>query len=291
MTAPNEPGNHEPGESTGNGDGPADSGNARRTSPQRGGPQSGGGRITHTGETPPWQRGTQGPRPPSQRGSEGHDLQSGGHSTGMEARMNRFVSGSGAPATPAKASVPESEATRTDGRRSDAYESELPDLSGPARRPAVGKQPARGRGTEPATASSGRAKPLEQAGGHGDARGPVRASMQLRRIDPWSALKVSVVLSVALFFVWMIAVALLYLLLGSMGVWTKLNSNVGDLLTEANAGGGGDLVSASSVFGGATLIGLVNIVVMSALGTVGALVYNVTTELIGGVEVTLADRD
>jgi hypothetical protein len=63
--------------------------------------------------------------------------------------------------------------------------------------------------------------------------GPVRASMQIRRVDPWSALKVSLVLSVALFFVWMIAVAFLYLVLGGMGVWSKLNSNVGDLLTSA----------------------------------------------------------
>ena len=44
------------------------------------------------------------------------------------------------------------------------------------------------------------------------------AAMQIRRIDPWSALKVSLVLSVALFFVWMIAVAFLYLVLGGMGV-------------------------------------------------------------------------
>ena len=58
--------------------------------------------------------------------------------------------------------------------------------------------------------------------------------MQIRRVDPWSALKVSLVLSVALFFVWMIAVAFLYLVLGGMGVWSKLNSNVGDLLTSAS---------------------------------------------------------
>jgi len=42
--------------------------------------------------------------------------------------------------------------------------------------------------------------------------------MQIRRIDPWSTLKVSLTLSVALFFVWMVAVAFLYLVLGGMGV-------------------------------------------------------------------------
>src|SRR4029079_2818251 len=94
-------------------------------------------------------------------------------------------------------------------------------------------------------------------------KGPVRASMQIRRVDPWSTRKVSLVLSVALFFVWMIAVAFLYLVLGGMGVWSKLNSNVGDLLTSAS-GGGGELVSSGTIFGGAALIGLVNIVLLSA---------------------------
>jgi hypothetical protein len=113
--------------------------------------------------------------------------------------------------------------------------------------------------------------------------------MQIRRIDPWSTLKVSLVLSIALFFVWMIAVAFLYLVLGGMGVWSKLNSNVGDLLN--NAGGNADLVSGGTIFGGAVLIGLVNIVLLTAMATIGVFVYNLTTDLIGGVEVTLADRD
>ncbi|MCV7170086.1 DUF3566 domain-containing protein, partial [Mycobacterium manitobense] len=122
-------------------------------------------------------------------------------------------------------------------------------------------------------------------------KGPVRATMQIRRVDPWSALKVSLVLSVALFFVWMIAVAFLYLVLGGMGVWSKLNSNVGDLLTSASGSTGGELVSSSTIFGGAALIGLVNIVILSAMATAGAFIYNLTTDLVGGVEVTLADRD
>jgi hypothetical protein len=118
--------------------------------------------------------------------------------------------------------------------------------------------------------------------------GPVRASMQIRRVDPWSVLKVSLVLSVALFFVWMIAVAFLYLVLGGMGVWAKLNSNVGDLLNNTS---NSELVSSGTIFGGAALVGLVNIVLLTAMATIGAFIYNLTTDLVGGVEVTLADRD
>ena len=99
--------------------------------------------------------------------------------------------------------------------------------------------------------------------------------MQIRRIDPWSALKVSLLLSVALFFVWMVAVAFLYLVLGGMGVWSKLNSNVGDLLNDTS-GSSGELVSSGTIFGGAVLIGLVNIVLLTAMATVGAFIYNLT---------------
>ena len=40
----------------------------------------------------------------------------------------------------------------------------------------------------------------------------------------------------------------------------------------------------------ATLAGVVNIVILTALATLGALVYNVITALVGGVRVTLMDE-
>jgi hypothetical protein len=169
--------------------------------------------------------------------------------------------------------------------RPEVYASELPDLSGPAPRPQQRKLA--DRPEQPATrppAGPSRAQVASRP------QGPVRASMQIRRLDPWSVLKVSLVLSVALFFVWMIAVAFLYLVLGGMGVWSKLNSNVGDLLTSAS-GSGGELVSSGTIFGGAALIGLVNIVLLTAMATCGAFIYNLTTDIVGGIEVTLADRD
>ena len=63
-----------------------------------------------------------------------------------------------------------------------------------------------------------------------------------------------------------------------------------DLLNNTS-GSSGELVSSGTIFGGAVLIGLVNIVLLTAMATIGAFVYNLTTDLIGGVEVTLADRD
>lgn len=194
----------------------------------------------------------------------------------------RWVTGTAAPASSSNLAT-----QRTDVV--EAIPSELPDLSGPVPRPPQPRnRHAADSASSDAQARAGSATTRIEVTGR--PRGPVRASMQIRRIDPWSALKVSLLLNVALFFVWMIAVAFLYLVLGAMGVWSKLNSNVGDLLTNSS-GGGGDLVSAASIFGGAALIGLVNIVLLTAMATVGAYIYNLSTDIVGGVEVTLADLD
>jgi hypothetical protein len=208
----------------------------------------------------------------------------------VDARLNRFISGgssSSAASTHEQDGSPRAE--RTEAARPEAYASELPDLSGPTPRSSQPRKSAPERPSqEPVSRTTASSRVQVGARQH---KGPVRASMQIRRIDPWSALKVSLVLSVALFFVWMIAVAFLYLVLGGMGVWSKLNSNVGDLLTSAGGSTGGELVSSGTIFGGAALIGLVNIVLLTAMATCGAFIYNLTTDLVGGVEVTLADRD
>lgn len=305
MTSPNEPGHAGTGEKPGDRNGSPDHSDAPQSAPAT------GPGVTDAGNMPPWQRRPDRPRPPQRSTPEtaaSAEPRSPGHSREVEGRVNRFITGTAAPAAfttkrpepaparPKHTSVPEHDSepapARRDGRHADAYASELPDLSGPAPRPAQ-RQPAPDHPTDttspPGPGRSAAAEPRLQVARR--PRGPVRASMQIRRIDPWSTLKVSLVLSVALFFVWMIAVAFLYLVLGGMGVWSKLNSNVGDLLTNANGGSTGELVSSGTIFGGAVLIGLVNIVLLTAGATIGAFIYNLTTDLIGGIEVTLADRD
>lgn len=304
MTAPNEPGALSKGDGL-NADGLVDRGGAHRAA-------TGPGRIPDAGDPPPWQRAATrqsqaGHRqPPPVSHPEGRPTNP---PAAADARLNRFISGASAPVTGPAAAVrtpqpdPDASLGCGDGSPAEAYASELPDLSGPTpRAPQRNPAPARpaeggagSRGDSAAGSSGGRSITAESRDARVQlsarrSRGPVRASMQIRRIDPWSTLKVSLLLSVALFFVWMITVAFLYLVLGGMGVWAKLNSNVGDLLNNAS-GSSAELVSSGTIFGGAFLIGLVNIVLMTALATIGAFVYNLITDLIGGIEVTLADRD
>lgn len=297
MTSPNEPGAPKQG------DGPNGDGSVERAGARHGAPPAQGGRSQEGGEGPPWQRSGARPQDPGPRPNEPFtEKRPSGQAGGAEARLNRFISGTAAPGAgaPAHAREPEPASTRGEPAPTEAYASELPDLSGPVprgphRKPSPerpAESPTSSGGGRPATAENreGRENRDNRVQVSRRTRGPVRASMQIRRIDPWSTLKVSLLLSVALFFVWMIAVAFLYLVLGGMGVWSKLNSNVGDLLNNTS-GNSGELVSSGTIFGGAVLIGLVNIVLLTAAATIAAFIYNLTTDLIGGIEVTLADRD
>ena len=121
-------------------------------------------------------------------------------------------------------------------------------------------------------------------------RGPRRASLQVRRVDPWSVLKLALVLSVALFFVWMIAVAVLYGVLDGMGVWDQLNGTFTELTQSGNTANE-SLISAGKVFSVASVVGGINIVLFTALATVAAFIYNVAADFAGGIELTLSERE
>jgi hypothetical protein len=150
--------------------------------------------------------------------------------------------------------------------------------------------PATGPDQRAAAGAGGTPRPATARG-----RGPRRARLQLRHIDTWSALKISLVVSIALFFVWMVAVGVLFGVLNGLGVFDTLNDLFGQLGSVSGdatgADSGSEVITAGVVFGGAAVIGLINIVLMTALCTIGSVVYNLCSDLVGGLEVTLSERD
>jgi hypothetical protein len=233
------------------------------------------------GSPPPWQRG-------SAAGSQGKgDASVPAGSGGTDStRTDRTPSdgsrvggsgperGDGPRRTTAVVDAPTSQIRRAD------VPTDMPDLSTARRTSTDGPRSPRtdARPSTPTPRTSG--------------RGPRRAALQVKHIDPWSALKLSLVLSVALFLVWMIAVGVLYLVLDGMGVWSSINKTFTDFVTVSDpAGGGGALIGPGRVFGVAAVIGLVNVVLFTALATLSSFVYNLSADLAGGVEVTLTERD
>jgi hypothetical protein len=206
----------------------------------------------------------------------------------------------GKPSVGSTQTIPGANTART---KAVAADGEAPAAAGPASstptavppatgtRPAAGAQPA--TGAEPATGAqptTGAAK-APSGGGGKTARGPRRARLQLRHIDTFSALKISLVLSIAMFFIWMVAVGLLYGILSGLGVFETLNDLFGQLGSASGGDGRSEVITPGIVFGGAAVIGAINIVLMTALCTVAAFIYNMCSDLVGGLEVTLSERD
>lgn len=120
-----------------------------------------------------------------------------------------------------------------------------------------------------------------------------RARLKIANIDPWSVMKVSFLFSVALGVILLVAVALLWLLLDFMGFFSTVASTVEDISGEEGSAGF-DVVgffSLPRVLGMATIVALIDIVMITALTTLAAYLYNISTDLVGGVEVTLAEEE
>ena len=89
----------------------------------------------------------------------------------------------------------------------------------------------------------------------------------------------------------MVAVGVLYGVLNALDVFDTLNDLFGQIGSASGEESGGDVVTPGLVFGGAAIIGAINIVLMTALCTVGTFIYNLCSDLVGGLELTLSERD
>ena len=130
----------------------------------------------------------------------------------------------------------------------------------------------------------------------GGAPGPVatrRAQLVLSRIEPWSVMKFSFLISLVGWVVLFVAVAALYFMLAKLGVFHTIESTVSQVTSSRNHAGSNasSWFSASRVLGYTMLVGAINVVVITALATVGSVIYNLVTHLAGGIEVTLRETD
>lgn len=119
--------------------------------------------------------------------------------------------------------------------------------------------------------------------------GPRKVRLTLARIDPWSVLKLAFLLSVAMGIGLVTAAIILWVVVNSMGVFDQLNSTFRDV-------GGTDstfdiyaYVGLGRVVSLSTFVGVINIIIIMALSTLGAFLYNIAATLVGGLHVTLSD--
>jgi hypothetical protein len=120
-----------------------------------------------------------------------------------------------------------------------------------------------------------------------------KAQLAIARVEPWSVMKFSFMISLVGWVILFVAVALMYFVLQKIGVFTSIENTVG-LVTASKTRAGTDAASwfsASRVLGYTMLIGAVNVILITALATIGSVLYNLVTMLAGGIEITLKETD
>ena len=120
-----------------------------------------------------------------------------------------------------------------------------------------------------------------------------QAHLTVARVEPWSVMKFSFVVSLVAFVILFVAVSVLYAALSGLGVFDSLQRVVTSLTSSQGSAGvnAKTWFSASRVLGYTALLGSLNIVLITAMSTIGSVVYNLTSRLVGGVEVTLRETE
>jgi hypothetical protein len=120
-----------------------------------------------------------------------------------------------------------------------------------------------------------------------------QAHLTIARVEPTSVMKVSFIVSLVAFVILFVAVSVIYGVLAGLGVFDSLQRVVSSLTSSQGSTGvnAETWFSASRILGYTALLGSINIVIITAMSTIGAVVYNLTSRLVGGVEVTLRETE
>lgn len=118
-----------------------------------------------------------------------------------------------------------------------------------------------------------------------------RAKLRLVRVDPWSVTKAAFLLSIAFGVMCVVAVFLVFSIMSASGLWDSVNETIQDVVNQPanDAFDINEYVGMSRVMGITMLISAIDVVILTALATLGAFIYNMAASLLGGVEVTLAE--
>ncbi|MGW1610892.1 DUF3566 domain-containing protein [Streptomyces sp. NPDC002285] len=120
-----------------------------------------------------------------------------------------------------------------------------------------------------------------------------KARLRVAKADPWSVMKVSFLLSIALGICTIVASAVLWMVMDAMGVFSTVGGTISEA-TGSNESNGFDLqafLSLPHVLMFTSIIAVIDVVLATALATLGAFIYNLSAGFVGGVELTLAEDE
>lgn len=112
----------------------------------------------------------------------------------------------------------------------------------------------------------------------------VKRSVMVRRVDPWSVLKLSLVFYFCVLLIGMVTLTLFWSMLNRLGVVESLLKFLADLRLQVT-------INADDIARVAFLLGLLNVILWTGLNVFLAFLYNLVADLIGGLRVTLAEEE
>ncbi|MEU4605139.1 DUF3566 domain-containing protein [Kribbella sp. NPDC023972] len=120
-----------------------------------------------------------------------------------------------------------------------------------------------------------------------------KARLRMSRIDPWSVMKTSFLLAIAFGIVTWVAVFIVWSAIGAAGVFDNINNTVTEVLgtPAAEPFRIENYINTGKVMGFTTLLACADVLIITALATLGSFLYNIAATLLGGLEVTLASED
>lgn len=108
----------------------------------------------------------------------------------------------------------------------------------------------------------------------------------IRSLDLWSVLKVSICFYLCTLIVTLVAGVMLWWIASAAGVISSIESFVGQLVNNKDF-----RLLSWQVLRAATLIGLVVVCLLTVVTVLAAAFYNLFSELLGGIEVTVVEQE
>lgn len=118
------------------------------------------------------------------------------------------------------------------------------------------------------------------------ARAEERRRYEIRRIDLWSVVRITLLFNVAVLVVLVIAAVVIWLVAAALGAISGLEDFLGSLLSAKNF-----RFASVQILEGFVLVGLVMVAITTIMTTVAALIYNLFAEWTGGIELVLVEED
>ena len=122
-------------------------------------------------------------------------------------------------------------------------------------------------------------------------KGPEAKQVRLKLVyvDFMSALKMSFLLGLAQFIVVVVGTLLLYLVFVQTGIFTTANNVAGEVLGN-NSFDINSIASLGKTVGAAAAVGVVNLIVITVLGAICAVLYNAAAKITGGLSVGFTNQ-